>query len=150
MSGHFFANCMFFFSQNWGSDGHYEVLNRAKPWLIQKLLLKMQIFQFPFFCDSVEINAFVFFRFLSFFAFCVITAVPIMIQFCSASQNDRLNLSFVKDFYIVGTKMARNGCEMAIYQIQILMINLWFSQDLAQPQGKFRVIPFKPIKILTH
>ena len=57
-------------------------------------------------------------------AFCVITVVPIMIQTCSAPQNDRLNLSFVKDFHIVGTKMARSGRKMAIYQMQILMINL--------------------------
>ena len=26
-----------------------------------------------------------------------------------APQNDRLNLSFVKDFHVVGTKMTRNG-----------------------------------------
>ena len=60
-----------------------------------------------------------------FFAFCVITVLPIMIQTCSAPRNDRLNLSFVKDFHIVGTKlMARNGRKMTIYQMQILMINL--------------------------
>ena len=47
-----------------------------------------------------------------------------MNQTCSAPQNDRLNLRFVKDFHIVGTKMARNGPKMAIYQTQILMINL--------------------------
>ena len=29
------------------------------------------------------------------------------------------------------------------------MINLWFSQDLAQPQGTFCVITFEPIKIQT-
>ena len=61
-----------------------------------------------------------------------------MIQTSSAPQNDCLNLSFVKDFCIVGTKMARNGDKMArngdkmarngdkmaIYQMQILLINL--------------------------
>jgi hypothetical protein len=47
-----------------------------------------------------------------------------MIQTYSAPQSDRLNLHFVKDFHLVDTKMARNGCKMAIYQIQILMINL--------------------------
>ena len=50
--------------------------------------------------------------------------VPIMIQTSLGPQNVRLNLSFVKDFHIVGTKMARNGRKMAIYQMQILMINL--------------------------
>ena len=58
------------------------------------------------------------------FAFCVITVVPIMIQTCLAPQSDRLNLHFGKDFHLVGTKMAKNGCKMAIYQMQILMINL--------------------------
>ena len=43
------------------------------------------------------------------FAFCVITFEPTMIQTCLAPQNDRLNLSFVKDENIVAEKMARNG-----------------------------------------
>ena len=47
------------------------------------------------------------------FAFRVITFEPIEVQTHSAPQNDRLNLSFVKDFHIVGTKMARNDCKMA-------------------------------------
>ena len=84
----------------------------------------MQVFPFLFFCDIVEKNTFAFFAFLVLCAFCVITVVPIMIQTCSAPQNDRLNLSFMKHFHIVGTKMARNGCKMAIYQMQILMINI--------------------------
>ena len=49
------------------------------------------------------------------FAFCVIPVLPIMIQTCLAPQNDCLNLSFVKDFHIVGTKMAKNGRKMTIY-----------------------------------
>ena len=28
-------------------------------------------------------------------------------------QNDHQNLNFVKDIYVVGKKMARNGCKMA-------------------------------------
>ena len=65
-----------------------------------------------------------FLHFLVLFVFCVIPVVPIMIQICLAPQNDRLNLNFVKYFHIVGIKMARNGRKMAIYQMQILMINL--------------------------
>ena len=84
----------------------------------------MQIFPLSFFCDIVEKNAFEFFCFWVLFALFVITVIPIMIQTCSAPQNDRLNLSFVKDSHIFGTKMARSGCKMAIYQMQILMINL--------------------------
>ena len=33
----------------------------------------------------------------------------IKIQTCSASQNDRLNFSFVKDTHVVGEKMTRSG-----------------------------------------
>ena len=43
------------------------------------------------------------------FAFCVIMFEPIKIYTCLASQNDRLNLSFVKDENTIGEKMARNG-----------------------------------------
>ena len=48
------------------------------------------------------------------FAFCVITFEPNKIQICSAPQNDRLNLNFVKDIHVVGEKMARNGRKTAI------------------------------------
>ena len=47
------------------------------------------------------------------FAFCVIIHEPIKIQTCSAPQNDRLNFSFVKDTYVDGEKLARNGQKMA-------------------------------------
>jgi hypothetical protein len=80
-------------------------------------------------------NALFFFAFWVFFAFCVITVVPIMIQTCLEPKNDRLNLSFVKDFHIVGTKMARNGSKMAIYQMQILI----FISDLAKIARSVRV-----------
>ena len=33
-------------SQNWGSDGHFEVLNRPYLWLVEKLWCKTQIFPF--------------------------------------------------------------------------------------------------------
>ena len=62
----FFGQLCYYISQNWGSDGHFEVLNRSKPWLIEKLWLKMQIFPFSFFCDIVEKNAFVFVAILGF------------------------------------------------------------------------------------
>ena len=38
------------------------------------------------------------------FAFCVINFEPIGIKTCLAPQNDRLNLSFVKDIHVVGKK----------------------------------------------
>jgi hypothetical protein len=34
---------------------------------------------------------------------------PIEVQTCSAPQNDRLNLSFVKDIYVDSRKLARNN-----------------------------------------
>ena len=80
----FFGQLHDYISQNWGSDGHFEVLNRSKPWLIQKLWLKIQIFPFLFFSDIVEKMHFCFLGFWVLFAFCVITVVPIMIQTCSA------------------------------------------------------------------
>ena len=58
-------------SQNWGSDGHFDVLNRSKIWLVQRLWHKMQIFPFSFFCNFVQKHS---------FAFCVISIVPIKIK----------------------------------------------------------------------
>ena len=53
--------------------------------------------------------------FLACVAFCVITFEPIMIQTCSAPQNDRLNFSFVKGIKVVVEKMTRNHRKMATY-----------------------------------
>ena len=39
----------------------------------------------------------------------------VMIWTCSALKNDRLNFSFVKDTYVDGEKLARNGQKMATY-----------------------------------
>ena len=41
---------------------------------------------------------------LEIFTFCAITFEPIKIETCLAPQNDHLNLSFVKDMYVVGKK----------------------------------------------
>ena len=46
--------------------------------------------------------------------FYAIAIEPIKLQTHSASQNDRLNLSFVKDTYVDGGKVARNGRKTAI------------------------------------
>ena len=46
---------------------------------------------------------------------CVIIFEPIKVQTHSAHQNDRLNLSFVKDIYVDDTKLARNGPKTAIF-----------------------------------
>ena len=46
--------------------------------------------------------------FVTSFAFCVITFQPIEVQTCSAPQNDRQNLGFVKDIKVVVEKMTRN------------------------------------------
>ena len=46
--------------------------------------------------------------FVTSFAFCVITCEPIEVQTCSAPQNDRQNLVFVKDIKVVVEKMTRN------------------------------------------
>ena len=49
------------------------------------------------------------------FAFLDITFEPIGILTHSAHQNDRLNLSFVKDKHTGSQKMARNGYKTAMY-----------------------------------
>ena len=49
------------------------------------------------------------------FAFCVITFQPIINKAYYAPQNDRQNLSFVKDIHTYGNKMARNGRTKDIY-----------------------------------
>ena len=41
------------------------------------------------------------------------------------TQNDRLNLSFVNDGYIVGKKMTGNGCKTVILDSKLLVINLF-------------------------
>ena len=48
--------CPMYLSQNLGSDGHFEVLNRCKSQLVQKLWHKMKMFPFPFFCNFVQIK----------------------------------------------------------------------------------------------
>jgi hypothetical protein len=50
------------------------------------------------------------------FAFCVITFEPILSKTCSAPQNDRQSLSFVKDEHTYGEKMARKGHTKLIYK----------------------------------
>ena len=69
----FFCQLYTHLSQNWGSDGHFDVLNRSKIWLVQRLWPKMQIFPFSFFCNFVQKHWF------AIFAFCVITIVPVKI-----------------------------------------------------------------------
>ena len=76
--------------------------------------------------------------FFASFAFCAIAFEPIMIQTCSAPQNDRQNFSFVKDTYVDGEKLARNGRKTATYYAasflphytrvlfsHLLVFNLW-------------------------
>ena len=75
----FFCKMYDHLSQNWGSDGHFEVLNRSYLSLVQKLWHKTQIFPFPFFlrfCTKADICIFFVFYVFVFF---VITFVPIKI-----------------------------------------------------------------------
>ena len=45
----FFCHLYVHLSQNWASDGHFEVLHGSKSQLVQKLWRKMHIFSFSFF-----------------------------------------------------------------------------------------------------
>ena len=56
--------------------------------------------------------------------FYTVAFAPIEIQKRSAPQNDRLNLSFVKDIYVNAKKMARKFGKMVIYESQILRLTL--------------------------
>ena len=51
--------------------------------------------------------------------FYAIAIEPIKVQTYSASQNDRLNLSFVKDVYVVAKKLSK----MAIFETNIFKKN---------------------------
>ena len=65
-----FCNMYVHLSQNWGSDGHFEVLNRSYLSLVQKLWHKMQIFPFNFFlrfCTKTDIWVFWIFGVFVFF-----------------------------------------------------------------------------------
>ena len=66
------------------------------------------------------------------FAFYIIIFEPIAVQICSAPQNDRLNLSFVKYSYQGSyQKMARNGQKKAIreggYNIAAIVAYFYYS-----------------------
>ena len=118
-----------YITQNWDSDGHFEVLNRSKPWLIQKLWLKMQIFPFPFFCDIVEKNAFVFFAFLHFcFVLCH--------NCCTNHDSDLFNTSkwpsgpqFCARFF---KEMAQKWLEIVAIRPFIRFKFWWSNSDLAK------------------
>ena len=80
----FFCHMCVYLSQNWGSDGHFEVLNRSYLWLVQKLWHKMQLFPFLFLCDFVKkiksvFGDFGFFCVFHVFFIFVITFAPIKI-----------------------------------------------------------------------
>ena len=78
---------------------------------------KRKYFYFFFFCDFVQKQMFATFTFFCVFVFFVITFVPIKNQTHLAPQNDRLDLSIVKDKHVAGQKMARYGLKKAIYQL---------------------------------
>ena len=57
--------------------------------------------------------------------FYAIAIEPTMEHTRSTSQNDCLNLSFVKDTYGNAKKMVRKGGKMVIYESQILRLTLY-------------------------
>ena len=75
----FFCHVYLHLPQNWGSDGHFEEVNKSNLWLVQNLWHKTQIFPFLFllrFGTKTDICLFCVFCVLVFF---VITFVPIKI-----------------------------------------------------------------------
>ena len=79
--------------------------------------------------------------FVTSFAFCVITFEPIEVQTCSAPQNDRQNLGFVKDIKVVVEKMTRNRrkvigkpgdsllCRLHSIQLSALVYSFLYGSD---------------------
>ena len=65
------------------------------------------------------------------YAFCIISFESIEILTHSSPQNDRLNLSGVKDIYIDGGNLARNVRKTAICQSQILVQSLGQTQSIS-------------------
>ena len=59
------------------------------------------------------------------FAFWVITFEPIKIQTRSGPQKDNLNLSFVKDSYVIDKKTVKHGHKMAIFNSPFLCIRVY-------------------------
>ena len=60
------------------------------------------------------------------FASEAITFEPIKIYTCSTSQNDRLNLSFVRDKHTYGKKIAIKGPTTVVYQCLSFPIRVYF------------------------
>ena len=136
VSGHFFAICIFIFHK---TEAHTVILrctmglnlNWFKSYGLR--CSKMQSFPFLIFNDFVkkpQMSVFVQNRKImemEIFAFCVIIFLPIRIQIHYSCQNDRLNLSFVKDTCTGGKKVDRNGCKMALYESVLFRIRLQVS-----------------------
>ena len=59
-------------------------------------------------------------REMKIFLFCVITFELIVTKTCKAPQNDHQNLSFVKDKYTYGKKMARKGHTKVICKVNFI------------------------------
>ena len=77
------------------------------------------------------------------FLFFVITFVPIKIQTCSAPQNDRPNLSFVKDKRVVG----QTWPDLVQKWLFISCYFLGARRTCMGPQATSEAIIFDPIKI---
>ena len=93
--------------------------------LQKKIMMKNSRLKFSEYMQNISIGWCIKFATgveMEIFAVYVITFEPIRIQTCSSPQNDRLNLSFVKDFHVVGKKMTKNGQKMAIFESSIFRI----------------------------
>ena len=115
-----------YLSQNWSSDGHFEVLNGSIYKLVKKLwqkwktrknakITKNSTYENFFLQNRTKMK-------MEKIAFCVITFDPIKIQTHSAPQNDRLNFSFVN---VDGGNLAWNSCKMAICQCTFFLPTLY-------------------------
>ena len=95
----------------------------------------MQIFSVFFFCDFVKKRPYLcivqrfFIYYMFFICVSVISFGPIKAQTRSTPQNERLNISFVKDIMVAGKKLARNCPRTDCCQLQIFSNTLYYKSS---------------------
>ena len=75
-------------------------------------------------------------------AFCVITFEPIKIKTCSAPQNDRLNLSFVKYIHVDGEIWLKMVVKRLLVSLLTFVTPYMYSQVLLQNKDRDTLINF--------
>ena len=136
----FFCHMYDHLSQNWGSDSHFEVLNRSYLWFVQKLWHKTQIFPFLLFCDFVQKQTFASFVFL-----CFLTKLLYQLRFRLIKH---LTMTvWISVLWKITMWLAKKWPDMVIKWPFISCYFLGVRRTCFQPQVTSEAITFEPIKI---